>query len=126
MPINQGFLLRLVNIGQSMLGGFISENNSSTVCCAVRRTRSVLSIPAMLTPFTTALISSRKSVRTQRVGRIVGDARNQARDQNLAGDHASVQLIHRVLLNWLWGFVPQAMMRRGMDDVHAGYNRAAS
>jgi hypothetical protein len=56
---------RRQHCAQSVLSGFISENNSSIVCCATCLTRSVLSIPAMLTPFTTALISSRKSVRNR-------------------------------------------------------------
>jgi hypothetical protein len=39
---------------QSVLGGFISENNSSMVRYATWRTASVLSRPAILTPLTTA------------------------------------------------------------------------
>jgi hypothetical protein len=35
-----------------MFSGFIGENNSSTVDCVTCRTRSVLSMPAMLTPLT--------------------------------------------------------------------------
>src|SRR6185295_13969348 len=65
-PQNQALVASSPPRHQSVLGGFISENNSSTVDCATWRTRSVLSIPAMLTPFTTALISSRKSVRKRK------------------------------------------------------------
>lgn len=46
-----------------MLGGFISEKSSSTVASAVCRVRFVSKDPEILIPATTALISSRKSVR---------------------------------------------------------------
>jgi hypothetical protein len=100
MPIYQAFLHRHLRVDQSVLGGFISENNSSTVCCATSRMRSVLSIPAMLTPFTTALISSRKSVSNRKgSGELLATRAIKPGDQDLAGDHASVQFTHHALPN---------------------------
>src|SRR5450756_1108172 len=36
--------------------------------------------------------------KSQWIGRIVSDTRDQARDQNLAGNHSSIQFIHHALL----------------------------
>jgi hypothetical protein len=52
----------------------------------------------MLTPFTTALISSRKSVRNRKgSGELLAMRAIKPGDQDLAGDHASVQFIHHAL-----------------------------
>ncbi|MCA1419124.1 hypothetical protein I6F33_05755 [Bradyrhizobium sp. BRP20] len=76
--------------------GFISHSNSSTVF-ATARTRSVLSMPAMLAPLTTALISSRKSVRKHKGSRCSLVTRDQSLDQHLARDQLAVQLVHALL-----------------------------
>src|ERR1700722_8232632 len=55
--------------------------------------------------------------KAQGIALLVGDARDQAGDQNLAGDHASVQFIHHRLRRLLVG--------RDMDDVRRADNRAA-
>jgi hypothetical protein len=74
-------------------------------------------MPAMLTPFTTALISSRKyGEKSQRVGRVVGDTRDQSCDQDLASHHASVQFIHLALPMSQTG-------ARDMDDIQPRFNR---
>ncbi|MEY9360236.1 hypothetical protein ABH994_002957 [Bradyrhizobium yuanmingense] len=92
---------------------FISHSNSSTGF-ATARTRSVLSMPAMLAPLTTALISSRKSVRKHKgFALLVGDTRDQSLDQHLARDQLALQLV-------------QALLRRcgaEMDDAEIHGNR---
>ena len=53
----------------------------------------------------------------QGIGLLVGDARNQSRDQNLARHHASVQFIH---------LYPDCLPldARDMDDIDPAFNPA--
>jgi hypothetical protein len=96
------------------------------ICRAVNRTRSVFSIPEMLTPFTTARISSRNPVRNRNgSGEFVGDPRNQPRDQKLTGNHAPVQFIHHAIPSTvrLLTRASDDGARRDMEDAVGANNR---